>query len=296
MDSLGRRMTAVNDSAWERTDSLFRAGVFGNPNAADARERALTHFKLRARNAIHYLADLCGNSHLRGVTEADLALPFGERYANTTVFPIRYLTQGLIGTGGFCLRYELDGPFDERVMLGGVPVGIHTDQVQDDNDPASKPAISVQFSSELHKTIELLFLTEVCGRAHHEMIVDRGDTLELITVTEIEGMYARRGGTHRLSALIFWRSVISGDRDPDRPRAGAYAYFPHISLSLPFFLPDIGLDDLREFDLPNPVVSMDWVRAHPSKPWVTVSPDAFFVPWEQMGPVPDEVELRFPDL
>jgi hypothetical protein len=296
MDSLGREMTAANDAAWDRCDSLFRSGAFGDPGTREARERALVHFKLRARNAFHYLADLCGDSPLHGVTEADLKRPFGERYANTTVFPISFLRQGLIGTGGFCMRYEIGAPFDGRVMLGGVPVRIHADELDEDDAPAARPALSVQFSSELHKSIELLFLSEVCGQVRHETIVDRGDTLDLTTVTEISGMYARRGGAHRLGALIYWRSVTAGDRDPARPRAGAYAYFPHISLSLPLFLPDIGLDDLREFDLPNPVVSMDWVRAHPVKPWVRVSPDAFFIPWKAMGPVPDEVERRFPDL
>jgi hypothetical protein len=296
MDSLGRRMTAANDAAWERTDSLFRAGVFGDPGSEDARAKTLTHFKLRTRMALDYLADLCSDPFAHGVTEHGLARPFGVWYANTTVFPIRFLEQGTVGAGGFCLRYRLPDSFDEPVMLGGVPVRIHRDQVKEDDALDPKAALSVQFSSELHSTIELLFLTEVCGQARRETIVDRGDTLELITVTEIEGMYARRGGTHRLGALVYWRSVTAGDRDPDRPRAGAYAYFPRISLSLPFFLPDIGLDDLREFDLPNPVVSMDWVRAHPSKPWVRVSPDAFFIPWKAMGPVPEEVERRFPDL
>jgi hypothetical protein len=65
---------------------------------------------------------------------------------------------------------------------------------------------------------------------------------------------------------------------------------------LPFFLPNIGLDDLREFDLPGPVIAMDWARAHPSTSWVGVSPDAFFHPWEAIGPCPVEVERRFPDL
>jgi hypothetical protein len=296
MDSLGRRMTAANDAAWERADSLFRAGRFGDPRSADARSKTLTHFKLRTRMALDYLADLCSDPFVHGVNEHALARPFGAWYANTTVFPIRFLEQGTVGTGGFCLRYGLPDSFDERVMLGGVPVLVHRDQVQEDDAPGPKAALSVQFSSELHNTIELLFLAEVCGQARRETIIDRGDTLELITVTEIEGMYARRGGTHRLGALIFWRSATVGDRDPDQPRAGAYAYFPRISLSLPFFLPDIGLDDLREFDLPNPVVSMDWVRAHPSKPWVRISPDAFFVPWKAMGPIPEQVERRFPDL
>ncbi len=296
MDSLGRRMTAVNDSAWDRADRLFQAGAFGDPRSEGARKKTLTHFLLRSRNALHYLAELGGDSLVHRVTESDLARPFGAWYANTTVFPIRFLEQGLVGEGGFCLHYELGSRFDQRVMLGGIPVRVHSDRVQEDDAPDPRAALSVEFSSTIHKTIELLFLSDVCGRVRRETIVDQGDTLELTTVTDLEGMFARRAGTHRLSALVFWRSVTTGERDPTRPRAGACAYFPRISLGLPFFLPDLGLDDLREFDLPNPVVSMEWVRAHPSKPWMTVSSDAFFIPWEAIGPRPVEVDRRFPDL
>ncbi len=314
MDSLGRRMTAANDSAWERADSLFRAGVFGDPRSEGARTRALTHFMLRARVALDYLADLCADPVVHRVNEACLTRPFGLWYANTAVFPIRFLEQGLVGDGGFCLQYALPavpsegtvpskgtvasrgGAFDQRVMLGGVPVRVRSDQVREDDAPDPKPALGVEFSSRLDTSIELLFLSEVRGRARRETIIDRGDTLELITVTDIEGMYARRAGTHRAAALIHWRSVTAGDRAPARPRAGACGYFPRICIRLPFFLPDLGLDDLREFDLPNPVISMDWARTHRSTPWVSVSPDAFFRPWEAIGPRPLEVDRRFPDL
>jgi hypothetical protein len=295
-------MTAANDAAWERADSLFRAGVFGDPRSEDARTKTLTHFKLRTRVALDYLADLCADPTVHRVTEPGLTRPFGAWYANTTVFPIRFLEQGTVGIGGFCLRYGLPavsskgGSFDQQVMLGGVPVRVHSDHVREDDAPDLRPALSVEFSSRLDASIELLFLSEVCGRARRETIVDRGDTLELITVTDIQGMYARRAGTHRLGALVFWRSVTAGERDPARPRAGACAHFPRISIRLPFFLPDLGLDDLRDFDLPNPVISMDWVRTRPSKPWVSVSPDAFFHPWEAIGPRPVEVDRRFPDL
>ena len=302
MDSLGRRMTAANDAAWERADSLFRAGVFGDPRSKDARTKTLTHFKLRTCVALDYLADLCADPCVHRVNEAGLTRPFGAWYANTAVFPIRFLEQGLVGEGGFCLNYGLPSvpskgsAFDERVMLGGLPVRVHGDQVREDDAPDPRPALSVEFSSHLDTSIELLFLSEVRGRARRETIVDRGDTLELITVTEIEGMYARRAGTHRASALVFWRSATVGERDPARPRVGVCAYFPRISIRLPFFLPDLGLNDLRDFDLPNPVISVDWARIHPSTPWVSVSPDAVFHPWESIGPRPEEVERRFPDL
>ncbi len=295
MDALGRRMTEVNDSAWRRCNRLLAAGAFGKPNSDEARRRTLAHFQLRSQNAMHYLAELGTDSVLFRVTESSLVRPFGSWYANTTVFPIHTLREGLIGRGRFCLVYDLDEPFDGTYMLGGVPLRVHSAEVREDGATDSRPALSVEFGSTLHKSIELQFLAQVCGRVRCETIVDRGDTLELITLSDIEGMFVRRAGSHRLAALAVWRSATVGDRDPVRPRAGACAYFPRISIGLPF-LPDVGLDDLRDFDLPSPVVSMLWVHAHPRAPWMTVSPDAYFRPWEAIGPRPAELERRFPDL
>lgn len=210
IESLGLRMSVANDSAWNRVDGLFRAGALGDPKAGETKQRAVTHFLLRSHNALHYMAELACDSLLHRFRESDLQGPFGERYANTTVFPIRFLQEGLIGEGRFCLRYELGHTFDERVMLGGVPARMRSDLISEDEGTEPRPAVSVVFSSDIHKSVELLFTSDVCGRVRRETIIDRGDTLELITVTDLEGMYVRYAGMHRLGALVYWRSVVAG--------------------------------------------------------------------------------------
>ena len=95
---------------------------------------------------------------------------------------------------------------------------------------------------------------------HARDMVDRGDTPGLDHHHDVEGMYVRKAGVHRLGAVVFWRSRVEGDRDPARPRVGGCAYFPRIQIRLSL-LPDLGLDDLREFDLPQPVVASGVDRA-----------------------------------
>jgi hypothetical protein len=75
------------------------------------------------------------------------------------------------------------------------------------------------------------------------------------------------------------------------------AYFPEIHFSLPWFLPDFGLDDLRDFDLPQPL----WLRTYHQKmripEWLDVSdPDRTIKEWKAEGPRPAVLDRMFPDL
>jgi len=147
--------------------------------------------------------------------------------------------------------------------------------------------------------VDLVYEGHFCGRASYDRIVDQGDTLDLLTLSEIQGMYVRKFGFHLLSGLVYWRSHVNGSQDPPRLRVGARAYFPHIHLNMPFFLPDLGLSDLREFDVPQPILPIDWFRQHEQEAfdWVQVFADnAILVPFDEVGPVPAVVLDRFPDL
>jgi hypothetical protein len=144
--------------------------------------------------------------------------------------------------------------------------------------------------------VDLAYERRCCGRIRTERILDRGDTLDLLVLDDIRGMYARKAGTHRLNALLFWRSRVEGDRDPARPRVGACAYFPGIHIHLPVFLPDLGLEDLREFDLPQPILPAEWFRNPTESDWMTVHPGGMIRPWGARGPRPWILDERYPDL
>jgi hypothetical protein len=300
LDSLGveaivARMCSQNLRVWTRTDSIYRSGRFGKPGSDAAARRARWHFQLRVLTAFDYLTDAAAESRIRVASEEALIPPLGNRYANTAVYPIRALQRALVGAGGFCLEYDLSRCPDGVSLLGGVPTRIRPDRIAGE-DGIFLPAQSLEFMDRIHKSVTLVYKARFCGKASREVIVDRGDTLDLTTVSEVEGLYARKAGTHRMTAMIIWRSHTRGDLDPQRPRLGACAYFPHIAIRLPAFLPDIGLADLRGFDLPNPIVSLAWGARHERLDWIETPGGTSFEPWEGAGPCPMEVERRFPDL
>jgi hypothetical protein len=297
VDSLMQQeVVGRNLRAWAATDSLYHRGVFGRPGTKEAKGKAAIHFHLRAATGMTYIGSFATGAMLM-TDEKALRHPFGEVYENYGVYPIRFLERVVAGEGGFCMEYALPDQFDEVLSLAGMKVHAHLDHLSD-GGREKVPALSLEYPTTNYKTVDLLYEARFCGRVHFEQIVDRGDTLELQILEDLDGLSVRRWGTHRMRAIILWRSVTVGDRDPVNPRLGACAYFPHIVLKMPIFLPDLGLADLREFDLPDPIMPMDWfcrTAEHPPD-WISVTPDGYVSPWVAVGPRPKILEDRFPDL
>jgi hypothetical protein len=298
VDSIGRTLSAYNLRLWDETDSLYNSGRFGPKGTRDARQAARQYFAVRCWNGFDYVAQgTAARDVAYSADEAALERPFGEVYCNTTVFPLRFLEQALVGPDAFCVRYEPPRSFDERTLLGGVPIRVRTDRIEVQDD-VYEPALSVEFESEIHKTVELLYEHRFCGRVRQEVIVDRGDSLDLISLYDMEGLFVRKAGTHHMGAMVFWRSHLRNGQPSSRPRAGACAYFPHIAIRLPAFLPDLGLDDLRDFDLPQAILPMRWFREKIVREpdWIAADADGMLSPWHPIGPRPEILESRFPDL
>jgi len=297
IDSVGRGLSRHNEGAFFETDSLYNSGRFGRPGSSEAREGARTHFGLRARSGIDYIVDMGLSQSTQVTEESALMEPFGLRYANTTLYPLRFLSRARAGHGGFCMEYQPPPDFEEVMPLGGFPVKVYTTSISW-KGAAPVAGLGVRFESAMHKNLDLLYATNYCGRVSSEIIVDRGDTLELRTLHDMDGIYVAKAGVHRMTAIICWRSLVRPFRDPERARLGACAYFPEISIRLPSFLPDLGLDDLRDFDVPQPVLEMDWfARRQTHLPdWIDVHLDGGFKPWRARGPRPKILEERFPDL
>lgn len=308
MDAVGRRFADANAALFAATDSLYRAGHFGAPATDAARAAARAHFRLRCRTGLDYTVDLGkagagaldttatagASAPLLIVDETSLLEPFGHRYAGMTVYPLRFLARGVAGRDGFCVDYVFPEGADETSWMGGDRARVR--EVRLERDGRSTRALDVRLVSPMHKSLHLAYEPRCCGRVRRETIVDRGDTLELLTIDAITGMYARKAGTHRLEAIVLWRSVTTGVRDPEHPRLGACAYLPRIQLALPLFMPDIGLQDLRDFDVPQPILPTAWVRAGRKVDWLELPAGGFFRPWDAIGPRPEPLARRYPDL
>jgi hypothetical protein len=111
-------------------------------------------------------------------------------------------------------------------------------------------------------------------------------------------MYARRAGIHAIGAIVMWKNILRGTELPAIPRIGAIAYLPNLELRLPFFLPDIGFDDHRDFGYPMPLMRTECFRdpaAH-FPAWFETNEAGAVYHWSGIGPRPTVIDERFPDL
>jgi hypothetical protein len=295
VDSIAADLSDGNLRIWAATDSLYRSGAFGRRGSKEAKEQARIHFHLRAATGMTYITRFATGSPL-WVNEPSLTRPFAEHYENYGVYPIRFLTSALAGEGGFCMLYDFPPDFDGMLPMGGLEVRAHAGRVRRKHQEI--PVFSLELPTSQYKTIDLLYERRFCGKVSAEKVVDRGDTLLVEILQDLDGIAVRRWGTHRMTAIILWRSLTHGHRDPARPRLGGVAYFPHLRLKLPAFLPDLGLQNLRDFDQPNPIFPFQWCRQLLENPveWISSDEQGNFYPWKAYGPRPEFLEQRFPDL
>jgi hypothetical protein len=297
VDSIADNNAEYNLRQIDRTDSLYRLDFFGRPGMDETKVRARTHLQLRSRHGYDYIFRLASDPWRAFESDEDAALiPLGKAYSSVTAYPLRFMKTGMIGPGSFCLQYEYPQSFDERTWVGGEEVRIYGDTL-DEEDGGGPTVMILVLPTILNLSVDLVFQPTVCGRLERQIVVDQGDTLDLQIVNDIEGWAVRRAGLHELRGLAVWRSVTQGDRDPVHPRVGACAYFPHLRMKLPF-LPGIGLSDLRDFDVPEPVLPREWfTRDRSRKPeWLDARKNLEIRSWDQVGPRPEILKAIFPEV
>lgn len=292
-ESVGRRIHERNAQELLKIDRLYSQGRFGGAGSEAARKEALRRFKVRALNAMDYLDRLARvEDKVYEFGEDDIAGAFQDRFVNPGVYPFLTLEMGRAGLGAFCLSYGFDEGYRRRYRQYGQEATLTAETVRLDRDQV--PMLRLEYPSGLHSTIELLYEPSYCGQVFRREVVDRGDTLELITVEAMEGCYVRKAGLHRIAGFAFWRNLRSGARCP---RVGSAAYLPAIHLRLPFFLPDIGFDDLREFDLPQPLWEQGFLQETRKWPdWLPMRESGAIERWDAEGPMPEILNTLFPDL
>lgn len=293
VESIGAWFHSRNVEALRQIDRLYAEGRFGSPGSEEAKREALRRFKVRALNAMDYLDRLARiEGKVYQFDEIDLVDAFQRRFANPGVYPFLSLKMGRSGLGAFCLLYEFPEDYLQTYEQFGQITTLSAERVRVGQEVV--PMLKLEYPSGLHSTIELLYEASYCGQVYRRVIVDRGDSLEVITVEAMEGCFVRKAGLHRIGGFAFWRSLRQGE---GAARVGAMAYLPAIHLRLPFFLPDIGFEDLREFDLPQPLWEQRFVLQTAKWPeWISMRTTGAIERWSREGPVPEILNLLFPDL
>ena len=292
IDSLGASLARGNERALVRCDSLYQAGRFGAPGSRDARRGAQLFARLVTRNAYSYVADLATDStQIREADSQALERAF-VTYSDPGLYPITRLRRVRMGFGHLCLQYDLRGSLDTLTTLGSRKVRVRIRDVEVDGD--RRRMLSMMLPTGLDDVVEVLLPAHYSCRVDHLFTPDAEGSWEAVVLDEIHGLYLRKWGMHGPRAVMFWTTLDAMHLDalPAEPRLGVRIYVPDLRLDLPF-LPDVGFDDLREMDLPQPVMRLGALPT-PAPDWLEVRA-AGFDGWTGFGPVPAGLRARFPD-
>jgi hypothetical protein len=294
VDSLGNAYAAHNEKRLAAVDSLYHAGRLGEPGSGDARRAAHLMARLATLNAYSYVAAFATDSTcVHEADEGTLARAFAS-FSDPGLYPITQLRRARMGFGRVCLRYDLAQDLDTLVTMGARRVRVRVREMEIEG--RRRRMLSMMLPTGLDDLVEVLVAEHYACAVEHLVDAEAPAPCETYLLHEMRGLWLRKWGTHRPRALMFW--VTPPDAAPamlpESPLVGVRLYVPRLVLRLPF-LPDVGFDDLREIDLPQPILRLAYLRRGNHPEWLEPGHGAGFEGWSGHGPVPARLRERFPD-
>ena len=295
-DSLGRAFSGFNQMLLARLDSLLRAGTYGPAASREARSSVHLLARMLAVNSLHYMVRFATDpEHVYEASEATLRDAF-RRYADPGLYPIARMRRGRMGLGHICVQYDVSTDLDSTVSVGGQTFRIRVEQTPLPSGP--QRVLILELPTILFSVVELIIAEHWTSQV--EFVRSKGPPApyDLYLFHDIDGMYIRKWGTHKPTALMFWCTPRDVNRTqlPRTPLVGNCIYVPRLALELPAFLPDLGFDDLRKVDLPGPILSLTYIQERRYPDWMQHAEPRGFKDWDSYGPIPPDLRLRFPDL
>ena len=276
-------------------DSLLRAGVFGDPASRAAHKQAHLLARLLTLNAYSYMIHY--GSDRDTVWEADESVlrPAFADFSDPGIVPLARLERARLGLGHMCARYDLSQMVKTETIIGGRRLRVRTDDVSIQGQRTR--VLIMDLPTSLNDVVEVCLTEHVCMNVERRVVDGPPAPYEVFIVDSMRGLWVRKAGLHRPEAFVFWVTPRDPRRTapPDLPLIGARIYVPHLVLRLPSILPDLHFDDLREVDLPQPILALDYFRTRRSPSWLEVSSMRGYKGWDSIGPLPDEIRRRFPD-
>jgi hypothetical protein len=297
IDSVGTLISDRNVALIERIDGAYREGRYGEPGSSAAKNGALSAFIYGAITAFDFVSKLAiQEEKIYETSEEDLKHAFTTKFRNPGFYPIVNLESAKTGFGRYCLTFNIDGPPKEITVAGEMMKswaedvelkGKKTRVLNIDMKTFSYDRVHVVY--ERHSQGAIRTLQEEAG----------GHPLTVEAMEEITGQYIRKWGFHTVNAVTMWKTAV--DELAPAPKNGAFLssgiYFPAIKVEMPWFLPDLGFDDLRKFEYPEPLLTLDAVQTLQSRQldWVKVKKNMRFAKWEGDGDIPEIMKKRYPD-
>lgn len=295
-DSCGRTYSEFNAALLARVDSLRRAGDFGPPQNREARAAAHLFTRLLAVTSMHYMVGFAADpARIHEASEATLRDAF-RRYSDPGVYPIARLARARMGLGYVCVKYDLSTDLDSTTSVGGQTLRIRVETTSLGGEP--QRALILELPTILFSVVELVLGEHFTCKAEFLRSSGPPAPYDLYLFYDIAGMYVRKWGTHKPAAVMFWSTPrdVNRTRLPRVPLVGYGVYVPQLGLELPLVLPDLGFEDLRLVDLPQPILSLSYIQSRRYPEWMQRAEPRGFKGWESYGPLPPDLRLRFPDL
>lgn len=294
-DSLGAAYASFNVAMLAYVDSLLQAGALGSPADRDAQRTAHLMARMLAVNSLHYMIAL--STHPSVVFEADEASLRSAftKYSDPGVYPIARMKRGRMGMGQVCVQYDISADMESTMTLGSQTLRVRVQETELFGQP--RRMLIMDLPTILFSVVEVLFDEYFTCKA--ELIRSNGPPApyDLYVFHSMSGMYVRKWGTHRPGAMMYW----STPRDlfriglPRTPLVGSCVYVPGVQLDLPSILPNVGFEDLRAVDLPQPIIALADLDAGRYPDWIRRAKPRGFKDWETYGPIPPDLQIRFPD-
>lgn len=298
IDSVGTEISDANLALADAIENAYREGHYGPTGEKSSREAAFAAYVYNARTAFDFFLDLVMQDEvIYSTTEEDLRFAFTDRFRNPGLYPIVNLVDARTGLGRFCLRFEVDDPVKREIEVSGEKMKAWTEEIEIDSERVR--VVNIDMKTMSNDRVHVVYRKYSCGEVGVFDTEQDGHPVRVVTMENLGGQYVRKWGFHRPEAIALWRTLAGGvDAPPPGQRAvGTVIYFPALKLELPWFLPDLGFDDLRRFDFPEPLLTVDAVKDIRARnlEWIEFKSDMRFANWDGEGDIPEFVKERFPD-
>lgn len=294
MENVADHMARFNSQLIHRTDSLYATGYFGEFGTDYAIDQAVRYLKYLSLSSIDFISFLSAQEEVIWETNEQEMSSYYRGFANPGIYPIWGLKRARLGGGAFCLEFDVVESVKEKRMIGLRPVKLEAYLVEVDPNQR-QPAWSLEMPTLEHGTTRYLFCDRYTSQVRRSIVEENGVALEVLILDGIEGLYVEKHGLHKCTGLVFWRSLVSEEYwPPEADYLGAAAYFPDLKLKLAM-LPDIGLNDLREFGAFQPLLSAADCTAAGKPDWLRLTDAGQIENWNNEGPIPEVIRVWFPD-
>lgn len=295
-DSLGRAYSAFNRALFERVDAAMRQGELGvEAQTREAQRRAHLLSRMLAVNSIHYMVRFATDPDRVYEATEDVLRDAFARYTDPGVYPIVRMKRGRMGMGRICVHYDVSSDLDSITTIGGQKLRIRVEETEIDGE--RRRAVILELPTILFSVVEVVLEEHFTCEAVFTRSSGPPAPYDLYLFHSMQGISVRKWGVHKPSALMYWSTPRDVGRTtlPNTPLVGSSVYVPGIRLELPSILPDFEFADLRLLDLPAPILTLPYLQGEDFPSWIRRARPRGLKDWESYGPIPPDLQLRFPD-